>query len=57
MEFTGIFLATDNGGIKADMQQEFKDAKGFSDKGIKTLILTPTATGWAIVSEEWSAES
>ena len=57
VEFSGIFLATDAGGIKADMQQVFKDAKGFSDRGIKTLILTPTATGWAIVSEEWSAES
>ncbi len=57
VEFSGVFLATDSGGIKVDMHQSFRDAKGFSDRGIKTLILTPTATGWAIVSEEWSAES
>ncbi len=57
VEFSGVFLATDSGGIKVDMQQSFSDAKGFSDKGIKTLILTPTATGWAIVSEDWTAES
>ena len=57
VEFSGVFLATDSGGIKVDMQQRFSDAKGFSDKGIKTLILTPTATGWAIVSEELTAES
>ncbi len=57
VEFSGVFLATDTNGIKVDMQQKFSDSKGFSDKGIKTIILTPTATGWAIVSEEWGAES
>ena len=57
VKFSGMFLATDAGGIRVDMRQDFSDAKGFADKGIKTLILTPTATGWAIVSEEWSAAS
>ena len=57
VKFSGMFLATDAGGIRVDMRQDFRDAKGFSDKGVKTLILTPTATGWAIVSEEWGAAS
>ncbi len=57
VDFSGMFLSTDDGGIKADMIQVFKDAKGYSDRGIKTLILTPTATGWEIVREDWSKES
>jgi ketosteroid isomerase-like protein len=57
VELSGIFLATDSGGIKVDMHQNYNDSRGFSDRGTKTLILTPTATGWAIVREDWTAAS
>ncbi len=41
-------------GVKVSFIQEYK-AKGFSDKGVKTLYLQPQGESWKIVSENWSA--
>ncbi len=44
-------------GLKARFLQEYEDASGYSDRGIKTLILAPEDDGWRIVSEDWRADS
>lgn len=55
VDLTGIHIATNSNGIQADMQQIYKDSKGYQDKGIKTLILQPAGDGWVITSENWRA--
>lgn len=40
-------------GLEVGFTQEYEDAKGFKDKGYKTLVLQPHADGWRILSEEW----
>ena len=55
VDLTGIHIATSSGGIQADMQQIYKDSRGYEDKGIKTLILQPAGDGWVITSENWRA--
>lgn len=41
-------------GVKISFIQEYQ-AKGFSDRGVKTLYLEPQGETWKIVSENWSA--
>ncbi|MBI5519909.1 MAG: L,D-transpeptidase family protein [Desulfovibrio sp.] len=40
-------------GLKVSFQQSYEDSSGLSDKGPKTLIITPKGDGWVIVSEIW----
>lgn len=40
-------------GFEVAFMQTFADAGGYSDVGLKTLILTPDANTWKIDSEEW----
>lgn len=44
---------TDPRGIRAVFVQEYEDAVGYTDKGMKTLVLAPTESAWKIQSEEW----
>lgn len=41
-------------GVKVSFIQKYR-AKGFKDKGLKTLFLKPEGDSWKIVSENWSA--
>lgn len=40
-------------GLMAEFVQDYADATGYSDHGVKTLILTPEKDGWKILSEHW----
>jgi murein L,D-transpeptidase YafK len=41
-------------GVSAEFVQEYSSAGGYSDKGVKKLVLAPaSAGGWKIVSEDW----
>ncbi|MGE4504673.1 MAG: L,D-transpeptidase family protein [Desulfovibrionaceae bacterium] len=40
-------------GFEVSFSQEYEDATGYSDKGMKTLVVSPRGDGWAIVSEAW----
>ncbi len=43
-------------GVRVSFRQDYASAGGYEDHGLKTLVLTPFAQGWTIVSETWSAE-
>lgn len=47
-------ISLHQGGVRISFIQEYK-AKGFKDKGIKTLHLKPEGESWKIVSENWSS--
>lgn len=40
-------------GLKVSFQQTYEDSSGHSDKGPKTLVITPKGDGWVIMSENW----
>lgn len=42
-------------GLAARFVQTYRDASGYSDRGVKTLVLAPEDGGWKIVSEDWRA--
>ncbi len=40
-------------GLEVVFRQKYSDSSGYSDKGLKTLILRPEQDGWLIVDEQW----
>lgn len=54
VEFSGIRIQTDKDGIRVDMAQTYRDAAGYQDKGVKTLILHPQGDSWRIAAEDWA---
>lgn len=48
-----VELALHQKGIKVSFVQTFEDSTGYSDKGVKTLVLAPKGDGWIIESETW----
>ncbi len=40
-------------GLQVAFLQTFEDAGGYSDTGLKTMILTPDGGSWKIESEQW----
>lgn len=42
-------------GVEVSFVQEYADTSGYSDKGLKTLVLAPDDGAWRILSEQWSA--
>ncbi|MFV0423867.1 L,D-transpeptidase family protein [Oleidesulfovibrio sp.] len=40
-------------GLKLTMTQRYSDSSGYSDKGVKTLVLRPEGDSWRIVREDW----
>ncbi len=40
-------------GIRVAFVQEYEDKTGYSDRGMKTLVLAPAGDDWKIQSEEW----
>jgi hypothetical protein len=40
-------------GLKVAFMQTFEDANGYSDIGLKTMVLTPDGNTWKIDNEQW----
>lgn len=40
-------------GLKVSFLQRYEDASGYSDVGMKTLVLSPAEKGWKIEREDW----
>jgi len=56
VEFSGMRIQLEKGGLRVDMAQHYRDAAGFQDKGIKTLLLAPQGDTWRIVAEDWTPQ-
>lgn len=54
VNLSGMRLLLDRHGVRADMQQTYKDSAGKSDRGIKTIILKFDGNKWSILREDWS---
>lgn len=57
VNLSGLRLAMDRRGIRADMSQAYADSAGRSDRGVKTLLLRYDGTGWRIQREDWAPEA
>lgn len=53
VEFGRLSLREHPQGLQAVFRQEYSDSSGYSDKGLKKLVLRPEADGWRIVDEQW----
>lgn len=40
-------------GLRVQFLQKYEDASGYSDVGVKTLVLAPVEDGWRIEREDW----
>lgn len=49
------FTHVDGGRMCVTMQQSYRDSGGYSDRGIKRIMLERTEDGWLISDERWSA--
>jgi len=56
VELSGMRIQLDKGGLRVDMAQSYRDASGYQDKGIKTLLLTPLGDTWRIAVEDWAPQ-
>lgn len=57
VQLKGLRIEAVDGGLRADMTQEYRDAAGYSDRGVKTLLLRRNGQHWEIAKEEWSTET
>ncbi|WP_291357944.1 L,D-transpeptidase family protein [Desulfovibrio sp.] len=57
VNLSGLRLAMDRRGIRADMTQAYADSAGRSDRGVKTLLLRYDGQGWRIQREDWAPEA
>lgn len=53
--FSGVRVMVERVGVSVDMTQDFRDASGYQDKGVKRLLLYPRGDSWIIAREDWSA--
>lgn len=53
VQFSGLRIALDKNGIRADMNQNYSDSAGKSDRGLKTLFLRYDGSKWRIHREDW----
>ncbi|NDV28858.1 L,D-transpeptidase family protein [Desulfovibrio sp. JC010] len=53
LEFGKVSLREHPQGLEAVFRQEYSDSSGYSDKGLKKLVLRPEQDGWLIVDEQW----
>jgi hypothetical protein len=56
VELFGMRIQLEKGGLRVDMAQNYRDASGYQDKGIKTLLLTPQGDTWRIATEDWALQ-
>lgn len=54
VQLSGLRLAMDQKGVRADMNQIYADSLGTSDRGIKTLLLRYDNGAWKIQREDWA---
>lgn len=54
VEFFGTRIQLESNGVRVDMTQVYRDTSGYSDKGVKELMLYPDGDSWRISSESWS---
>ncbi len=54
VQLSGLRLAMDGKGIRADMNQDYADSSGRADKGVKTLFLRYDGNRWLIQREDWA---
>lgn len=54
VQLSGLRVALDGSGARADMNQSYSDSSGHSDKGIKTLVLRYDGKNWLIQREDWT---
>ncbi len=50
-----LSVSLNSQGLEARFVQTYRDAAGYSDRGLKTLVLAPQGRGWVILSEDWRA--
>ncbi|WP_158407291.1 L,D-transpeptidase family protein [Megalodesulfovibrio gigas] len=55
VEFGALDVKLHPQGLVVGFSQEYEDAKGYKDKGFKTLVMQPRGNGWEILSEDWQA--
>lgn len=55
VQLSGLRLAMDRHGIRADMNQIYADSAGRSDRGTKTMLLRFDGSRWRILREDWTA--
>lgn len=48
-----INVSLHHDGLKLTMTQRYADSSGYSDEGVKTLVLRPEGESWRIVREDW----
>ncbi len=54
---SGLRIMPEKNGVSVDMMQEYKDASGYQDKGIKKILLHPVGDTWVIATEDWTQET
>lgn len=57
VSLSGLRLAMERRGIRADMSQAYADSSGLSDRGVKTLLLHFDGKDWRIQREDWAPEA
>ena len=50
-----VKIALHDQGLEVTFVQRYTDRSGFSDVGVKTMVLAPAGEGWTIVDEQWRA--
>ncbi len=53
VNFGKISLHEHPNGLEAVFRQEYSDSSGYSDMGLKKMVLRPHLDGWLIVDEQW----
>ena len=53
VEFGKLSLREHPRGLLAVFKQEYSDSSGYSDKGLKKLVIRPEKDSWRIVDEQW----
>ncbi|WP_243545256.1 L,D-transpeptidase Cds6 family protein [Pseudodesulfovibrio tunisiensis] len=53
LEVEQMEIALHPRGLKVNFLQKYSDASGYSDVGVKTLVLAPRGRDWKIQSEHW----
>ncbi len=56
VSLTDVRVTVSKTELRADMHQVYRDKSGYSDKGVKTLVLKQEGQNWLIAREDWKAE-
>ncbi len=53
IKFGKVRLHENPQGLEATFRQEYSDESGYSDKGLKKVVIRPEGDSWLIVDEQW----